>query len=98
MKIVKKNISPRYFRDVIMGIKTFEICKDEDDIHSGDVVEFLEQTDEDYTGRKTQCVVSYVQRNCPECGLMDGYCIMGLQLIREFKVRGDCVEYISIEN
>ena len=30
------------------------------------------------TGRKTQRKIGYILRDCPECGLAQGYCILSL--------------------
>ena len=83
MKNIKKKILPQYFMDVVAGIKTFELRKDEDDIQPGDVLDLLEWTGEKYTGRNIRCPVTYVLRNCPEYGLMEGYCIIGIEAVGE---------------
>ncbi|MBQ7431341.1 DUF3850 domain-containing protein [Butyrivibrio sp.] len=62
------------------GNKTFELRKDEDDIQQGDTLDLLEW-DQDYTGRGVRCRVTYVLRNCSEYGLMDGYCIIGIEAV-----------------
>lgn len=74
---IKKKILPEYFKDVQSGAKRFEIRKDEDDIQVGDVLELREWTGKEYTGETYICDVTYVLRNVPEYGLMDGYCIIG---------------------
>ena len=74
---IKKKILPEYFKDVKSGAKRFEIRKDEDDIQVGDVLELREWTGTEYTGENYICDVTYVLRNVPEYGLMDGYCIIG---------------------
>lgn len=79
MKYVTKKILPVYFDAVKSGAKPFELRKDEDDIQVGDILELNEWKDKRYTGHKLICRVTYVLRNCPEYGLMDGYCIIGLK-------------------
>jgi len=79
MKIVEKKILPRYFNDVASGAKTFELRKDEDNIQPGDALSLIEWQDGEFTGRCIHCIVTYVLRNCPEYGLMDGYCIIGIK-------------------
>ena len=74
---IKKKILPEYFKDVQSGVKKFEIRKDEDDIQVGDVLELREWIGTGYTGETYICDVTYVLRNVPEYGLMDGYCIIG---------------------
>ena len=77
-KNVKKKILPQYFKDVIEGKKTFELRQDTDDIQVDDVLDLLEWDGEKYTGRNIRCTVTYVLRNVPQFGLMDGYCIIGI--------------------
>lgn len=72
----KLKISPLYFRDVINGKKTFELRKDDRNIQVGDTV-LLQEYDVMYTGREEEIIVTYVLRDCPQYGLMDGYCIIG---------------------
>ena len=95
MKNVKKKILPQYFRDVSMGIKTFELRKDEDDIQPGDVLDLLEWTGTQYTGRNIRCAVTYVLRHCPEYGLMEGYCIIGIEAVGEVVATENYTEYHS---
>lgn len=76
MKVVKKKILPEYFCMVRDRWKNFELRKDEDDIQVGDLL-ILEEWDGQYTGEKAQRLVTYVLRNVPEYGLMEGYCIIG---------------------
>lgn len=78
MKQVEKKILPLYFKLVCMGKKNFELRKDEDDIQAGDTLLLKEWSEETgYTGFRVSKVVTYVLRNVPEYGLMDGYCIIG---------------------
>ncbi len=83
MKNIKKKILPEYFKDVVSGAKTFELRKDEDDIQVGDTLDLLEWAKEKYTGRNIRCKVTYVLRNCPEYGLMNGFCIIGIEAVGE---------------
>ena len=56
MKKVKKKILPQYFRDIMMGIKPFELRKDEDNIQPGDTLDLLEWDGKDYTGRSVNAL------------------------------------------
>lgn len=78
MKIVRKKILPQYFDKVAQGLKTFEIRKDEDDIQPEDVLILEEWDGKGYLPRQIRCLVTYVLRDCPEYGLQDGYCVIGL--------------------
>ncbi|MBO7697009.1 MAG: DUF3850 domain-containing protein [Methanobrevibacter sp.] len=75
-KTVEKKILPMYFNEVANGRKRFELRKDVEGIQIGDII-VLREYDGDYTGRSITATVSYVLRNCPEWGLMEGYCIIG---------------------
>ena len=98
MKNIKKKILPRYFRDVLMGNKTFELRKDEDDVRPGDVLDLLEWDGESYTGRNIRCLVTYVLRDCPEYGLMDGYCIISIQPVGEVVATKNYTEYHLLDS
>ena len=93
MKNIKKKILPRYFRDVQLGIKTFELRKDEDNIQPGDILDLLEYDGSSYTGRNARCMVTYVLRDCPEYGLMKGYCIIGINPVGEVITTENYTEY-----
>lgn len=78
MKYIEKKTLPMYFKEVAERRKNFEIRKDEDDAQVGDILLLKEWSEETgYTGLKTSRIVTYVLRNVPEYGLMEGYCIIG---------------------
>ena len=79
---IEKKILPKYYEDVVTGAKPFELRKDEDNILVGDTLVLCEW-DSHYTGRKVRCLVTYVLRNCSEYGIMDGYCIIGIEVCGE---------------
>lgn len=71
-------ILPEYFEAVASGKKQFELRKDDRDYQVGDFIDFCEWNGKEYTGVRYGCVrIRYILRNCPEYGLMDGYCILG---------------------
>lgn len=70
-------ILPEYYDAVISNIKNFELRKDDRDFQVGDFVYLKEYADGEYTGRETCFHIRYILRNCPEYGLMDGFCIIG---------------------
>ncbi len=78
MKRIEKKILPEYYMLVRHGQKNFELRKDEDDIQIDDVLILREWKDGRYTGRALEAKVAYVLRDCPQYGLMEGYCIIGL--------------------
>lgn len=77
-KTIEKKILPQYFTDVMRGRKNFELRKDEDNIQCNDVLILNEYDGEKYTGNYVVRKVNYVLRDCPQYGLMQGYCIIGL--------------------
>lgn len=78
MKQVRKKILPQYFKEVKNGNKNFELRKDDGDIQVGDELILEEWSPETgYTFNVTLRRVTYILRNVPEYGLMDGYCIIG---------------------
>lgn len=80
-KKVKKKILPEYYEEVRKHHKTFEIRKDEDDFQVGDIIDLYEWDGEKFTGHHTQREITYILRNAPEYGLMEGYCILAIQSI-----------------
>lgn len=78
MKQIIKKVLPKYFEQVIMGNKNFELRKDDDDVQVGDVL-ILEEwaPNSGRTGNIAVKTVTYVLRHAQEYGLMDGHCIIG---------------------
>ena len=71
-------MAPEYFNEVMSLNKNFELCKEDRDYQVGDFILFKEFENGSYTGRESGYFkISYILRNCPEDGLMDGYCILG---------------------
>lgn len=75
-KIHDLKIAPEYFGAVIRNEKTFEIRKDDRDYCVGDWVKLKEYQDGEFTGASTCFQISYILRDCPQYGLMEGYCIL----------------------
>lgn len=77
-KIHELKILPKYFNEVASINKQFELRKDDRDYKVGDYILLKEYENGEYTGRESGCLkITYILRNCPEYGLMDGYCILG---------------------
>lgn len=70
-------ISSKDYNDVINKRKTFELCKDDKSYKVGDVFVFREFENGQYTGRYFIQSMGYILRNCPQDGLINGYCIFG---------------------
>lgn len=71
-------IKPEYFYAVRDGVKTFELRKDDRNYQVEDTL-VLKEWDNGYTGSAICKTVSYILRGCPEYGLTDGFCILGLK-------------------
>ena len=77
-KLHKLKILPKYYDQVLNHTKQFELRKDDRNYEVGDWVQFFEYENGEYTGRESNCFrIEYILRNCPEYGLMNGYCILG---------------------
>lgn len=68
---------PEYFEAVIDGRKCFEIRKDDRDYQVADTVQLAEFDGAAFTGNFVEVKITYVLRDCPQYGLMSGYCIFG---------------------
>lgn len=68
---------PKYYGAVLNGTKNFELRKDDRSYQIGDIIILKEWEDGAFTGRELALKTKYILRNCPEYGLMDGYCILG---------------------
>ena len=79
MKKIEKKVLPEYYKEIRSHRKMFELRKDDSDYEVGDILILREWDGEKYTGCRTSFEITYILRNCPEYGLMDGYCILSLQ-------------------
>lgn len=84
MKLHELKIKPEYYDEVFWGHKTFEIRKDDRDYKVGDLINFKVETKEgEYATTEKVYAITYILRNCPQYGLMDGYCILGIRKLEE---------------
>lgn len=76
---IKHNLKilPEYYEAVISGRKRFEIRKNDRDFQVGDLFILMEWDGQKYTGRDFIHSIGYLIKDCPQYGLMDGYCIFG---------------------
>lgn len=75
-----KTVEPFFF-DIHRGLKTFEIRKDDRPFSAGDILHL--QKWPELGGAEIQEVeVIYIMRDAPDFGLMPGYCLMGIRLLR----------------
>ncbi len=73
-----KTIQP-YYDDVAKGFKTFELRKMDRPFSDGDTIILQEFDGEKLTGREQTFIIDYILKDCPQYGLMEGYCILGLK-------------------
>ena len=79
MTVHELKILPKYFEDVRKRVKNFELRKDDRNYQVGDLVTLKEYENGKYTGREIKnLLIIYILRDCPEYGLKEGYCILGL--------------------
>ena len=72
-------IKPEYFEAVLLGEKHFELRKDDRGYKVGDYIRLHEYKDGEETGLCSRpLLIRFILRDCPQYGLMDGYCILGL--------------------
>ena len=77
----KLKIDPKYFEDVRLGKKTFEIRKNDRDFHVGDKL-LLREYDhgkKEYTGNQLTATITYIT----DFAQKDGYAVLGLNDISE---------------
>lgn len=74
------SIEKPYFEAITKNKKTFVITKDNrpTPFRTGDWLTIKETVEGERTGRKTKKEIGYILRNCPERGVMQGYCILSL--------------------
>lgn len=72
-------ILPQYFEPVVMGIKNFELRKDDREYQVCDLLVLKEwdPDSENYTGRETVRRISYKLKHAP--GIEEGYCVLGIE-------------------
>lgn len=72
-----------YYRDIMLGKKTFEIRKDDRAFKPGDIIIFnVIYVDGANFLSQSLFRIKYVLRDCPEYGLKKGYCIFSLEELK----------------
>lgn len=80
MKIHRIKIKAEYFKEILDGMKTFELRKNDRDYQRGDLVEFsVILKDGQILKSKVLYVITYVLKDVPEYGLADGFCIFSIK-------------------
>lgn len=71
-------ILPKYYEEVKAGNKNFELRINDRDYMKGDTIRLRAWDGEKYLDKAPlERTVKFVLMDCPEYGLMDGYCILG---------------------
>lgn len=73
-------IYPKYFNDVALKEKTFEVRKNDRKYHTGDVLILKEWDNIRYSGREIEAEVVYILDD-RFVGIQPGYVVMGIKLI-----------------
>ena len=76
MIIHNLKIKPEYFRNIVAGVKNFEIRKNDRDFHVGDIL-VLEEYDTNYTGNFLHAEVIYILDD--KQYLKDGYVALSIK-------------------
>lgn len=72
----KLKIAPKYFADVGVGVKKFEVRKNDRNFEPGDMVEFHEFVSGEHTGAKLgPFEIKYVLPGENKYGLAEDYCV-----------------------
>lgn len=75
MKVHDIKIKPNFLADIVSGIKTFEIRKNDRGYKKGDILNLQEYEDGEYTGNVLKVKVIYI----PDFYLPDNYVVMGIE-------------------
>ena len=70
-------ILPKYYEEVVSGVKTFELRKNDRNYNTEDILKLREYENGKYTGREIYKRVTYIlYGGC--YGLEEGYVILGI--------------------
>jgi len=71
---------PEYFKEVCNGNKKFELRKDDRPWKVGDllILQEFDPFEDKYTGMQIKFTITYILRDVPYLGLMEGACILSL--------------------
>lgn len=98
-KIHTLKIKHKYLTDVVLGIKTFELRKNDRNFQVGDAIQFIDIDFTSPTGTPLICPILYgivyILEGVPEYGLSSDYCILGIRPLSEVSIP-DNIYNISI--
>lgn len=71
-------ILPEYYEEVKAGNKNFELRRNDRDFMENDTIRLKAWNGEKYLDKAPlERTIRYILQDCPEYGLMEGYCILG---------------------
>ncbi|WP_101696660.1 DUF3850 domain-containing protein [Clostridium minihomine] len=77
-RVHELKIRPEYFGSVDMGLKPFEVRKDDRGFSAGDFL-ILKEWSNGYTGHEVRVAITYILRE--SCYVRPGYIIMGIRKV-----------------
>lgn len=78
MKVHNLKIKPQYFKDVVSGIKTFEVRKNDRNFKVGDLMVLETYDNKKFTGGFVNTEITYILDDPKYC--KKGYVILGFKL------------------
>lgn len=87
MKLHELKIDKEYLDDIKLGLKTFELRKNDRDYQVGDLIKFIDIKQRDsnkgdcdiYIDKDELYKITYVLKDVPEYGLDKDYCVLGIK-------------------
>ena len=78
MKTHELKIKPQYFKDVISGLKTFEVRKNDRNFEVGDIITLREFENGKFTGKSINVEIVYILNDEEYC--KESYDVLGFRL------------------
>lgn len=78
MKTHELKIKPQYFKDVISGLKTFEVRKNDRNFEVGDIITLREFENGKFTGKSINVEIVYILNDEEYC--KESYGVLGFRL------------------
>ena len=78
MKTHELKIKPQYFKDVISGLKTFEVRKNDRNFEVGDIITLREFENGKFTGKSINVEIDYILNDEEYC--KESYVVLGFRL------------------
>lgn len=80
MRLHELKIKEEYYDEVKLGLKTFELRKNDRDFQVGDLINFNVIYDNGYIEKPDEVYkIIYILKGVPQYGLDKDYCILGIE-------------------